>query len=81
VTDSLRGLCVSNLNLALDVENKGKIYSCLLTFDPAFYLMGLRPLLRKVIHVASQDRTKVALVCGGGSGHEPAHAGFVGSYI
>jgi dihydroxyacetone kinase len=24
------------------------------------------------------DKTKVALVCGGGSGHEPAHAGFVG---
>jgi dihydroxyacetone kinase len=24
------------------------------------------------------DKSKVALVCGGGSGHEPAHAGFVG---
>ncbi|OBZ74139.1 Dihydroxyacetone kinase [Grifola frondosa] len=25
---------------------------------------------------ASPDRSKVALICGGGSGHEPAHAGF-----
>ena len=32
----------------------------------------------KVVHRAEPDRTKVALVSGGGSGHEPAHAGFVG---
>lgn len=31
-----------------------------------------------VVHVKTQDRSKVALMCGGGSGHEPAHAGFVG---
>ncbi|KAI9066978.1 dihydroxyacetone kinase [Trametes sanguinea] len=35
----------------------------------------------KVVYVASQDRSKVALICGGGSGHEPAHAGFVGDGI
>ncbi|KAF9460518.1 Dak1 domain-containing protein [Collybia nuda] len=35
----------------------------------------------KVVHIASPDRTKVALLCGGGSGHEPAHAGFVGQGI
>lgn len=32
----------------------------------------------KVVHRADWDRTKVALISGGGSGHEPAHAGFVG---
>ncbi|KAI0372718.1 dihydroxyacetone kinase [Pilatotrama ljubarskyi] len=35
----------------------------------------------KVVYAASQDRSKVALICGGGSGHEPAHAGFVGDGI
>jgi hypothetical protein len=29
---------------------------------------------------ASPERTRVALVCGGGSGHEPSHAGFVGQH-
>ncbi|MEM1364439.1 MAG: dihydroxyacetone kinase subunit DhaK [Pseudomonadota bacterium] len=32
----------------------------------------------KVVTRADWDKTKVALVSGGGSGHEPAHAGFVG---
>jgi ATP-dependent dihydroxyacetone kinase len=32
----------------------------------------------KVVLRADWDRSKVALVSGGGSGHEPAHAGFVG---
>ncbi|KAJ3569259.1 hypothetical protein NP233_g5175 [Leucocoprinus birnbaumii] len=32
----------------------------------------------KTVYIAKQDRSKVALMCGGGSGHEPAHAGFVG---
>ncbi|TFL19267.1 dihydroxyacetone kinase subunit DhaK [Jannaschia formosa] len=32
----------------------------------------------KVATRAGWDRSKVALVSGGGSGHEPAHAGFVG---
>ncbi|WP_340117689.1 dihydroxyacetone kinase subunit DhaK [Pelagibius sp. 7325] len=32
----------------------------------------------KVVYRADWERTKVALVSGGGSGHEPAHAGFVG---
>ncbi|TCD71862.1 Dihydroxyacetone kinase 2 [Steccherinum ochraceum] len=32
----------------------------------------------KVVYLSSRDRSKVALICGGGSGHEPAHAGFVG---
>ena len=32
----------------------------------------------KVVVRADWDRTKVAIVSGGGSGHEPAHAGFVG---
>jgi len=32
----------------------------------------------KVVHRTDVDRAKVALISGGGSGHEPAHAGFVG---
>ena len=32
----------------------------------------------KVVLRADWDKSKVALVSGGGSGHEPAHAGFVG---
>ncbi|KAK1219666.1 hypothetical protein PQX77_017617 [Marasmius sp. AFHP31] len=35
----------------------------------------------KTVHIAQHDRSKVALICGGGSGHEPAHAGFVGKGI
>ena len=32
----------------------------------------------KVVVRTDWDRSKVALISGGGSGHEPAHAGFVG---
>jgi dihydroxyacetone kinase len=32
----------------------------------------------KVVVRADWDRSKVAVISGGGSGHEPAHAGFVG---
>lgn len=35
----------------------------------------------RVVYVASPDPSRVALICGGGSGHEPAHAGFVGDGI
>lgn len=33
----------------------------------------------KVVTRADWDKSKVALISGGGSGHEPAHAGFVGA--
>ncbi|KAJ7760126.1 dihydroxyacetone kinase [Mycena maculata] len=39
-----------------------------LAFDPS----------SKVVYKSKLDRSKVALICGGGSGHEPSHAGFVG---
>ncbi|RUT81313.1 dihydroxyacetone kinase, partial [Mesorhizobium sp. M7A.T.Ca.US.000.02.1.1] len=32
----------------------------------------------KVILRADWDKTKVSVVSGGGAGHEPSHAGFVG---
>ncbi|KAG5645704.1 hypothetical protein DXG03_005399 [Asterophora parasitica] len=35
----------------------------------------------KTVYIGSHDRSKVALLCGGGSGHEPAHASFVGQGI
>ncbi|KAG8741472.1 Dihydroxyacetone kinase 2 [Ceratobasidium sp. 414] len=31
----------------------------------------------KVIYIAQPDRSRVALISGGGAGHEPAHSGFV----
>ena len=33
----------------------------------------------KVVYRSGWDRSRVALISGGGSGHEPAHAGFVGA--
>ncbi|MEM6637993.1 MAG: dihydroxyacetone kinase subunit DhaK [Pseudomonadota bacterium] len=33
----------------------------------------------KVVYRSDWDKSKVALISGGGSGHEPAHAGFVGA--
>ena len=47
-----------------------------------FYLLLLSDLqshsARIVVYLTKPDRTKVALICGGGSGHEPSHSGFVG---
>ncbi|KZP30579.1 DAK1/DegV-like protein [Athelia psychrophila] len=34
--------------------------------------------LFQVVHLTARNRSHVALLCGGGSGYEPAHAGFVG---
>ncbi len=39
-----------------------------LAFDPKY----------KIVKRADMDASKVSLISGGGSGHEPAHAGFVG---
>ncbi|KAJ8102348.1 Dak1 domain-containing protein [Lipomyces tetrasporus] len=33
----------------------------------------------KVIYHKSHQRNQVSVICGGGSGHEPAHAGYVGA--
>ncbi|EJT53049.1 hypothetical protein A1Q1_00056 [Trichosporon asahii var. asahii CBS 2479] len=33
----------------------------------------------RILHIASPDKSKVALISGGGSGHEPSHAGMVGT--
>ncbi|KAI0629148.1 dihydroxyacetone kinase [Trametes polyzona] len=57
-----------------------------LVVDSLKGLITLNPQLaldeeNKVVYLTSQDRSKVALICGGGSGHEPAHAGFVGDGI
>ena len=35
----------------------------------------------KVVYLVDRDKSKVALICGGGSGHEPSHAGFVGQMV
>ena len=49
----------------------------LLALDPDLVRLDAFPHI-KVVARAELDPTKVALVSGGGSGHEPAHAGFVG---
>ncbi|KAF9269147.1 dihydroxyacetone kinase [Marasmius fiardii PR-910] len=57
-----------------------------LVLDSLEGLCALNPALaldsqNKTVHITKHDRSKVALICGGGSGHEPAHAGFVGKGI
>ena len=42
-------------------------------------LEGHRVVIRADVEDAVKASGKVALICGGGSGHEPAHGGFVGS--
>ncbi|KAI0788772.1 dihydroxyacetone kinase [Abortiporus biennis] len=57
-----------------------------LVIDSLEGLCALNPQLsldaaNKVVYLANRDPNKVALICGGGSGHEPAHAGYVGEGI
>jgi dihydroxyacetone kinase len=35
----------------------------------------------KIVYRSNVDKSKVHIICGGGAGHEPSHAGFVGSGI
>jgi len=49
----------------------------LLRTQPLSRVDGYPPI--KVVHRQDFDSNKVALVSGGGSGHEPAHAGFIGA--
>ncbi|KIP08807.1 hypothetical protein PHLGIDRAFT_116937, partial [Phlebiopsis gigantea 11061_1 CR5-6] len=35
----------------------------------------------KVLYNSAYDRSKVSIICGGGAGHEPAHAGYVGDGV
>jgi hypothetical protein len=74
VIDSLSGLCAVNPHLSLDVHNKGDRLPNLKI--PA----NNESWVALVVYLASPERSQVALVCGGGSGHEPSHAGFVGWY-
>ncbi|ESK97846.1 dihydroxyacetone kinase [Moniliophthora roreri MCA 2997] len=57
-----------------------------LVLDSLEGLCTLNPALaldrqNKTVYISQHDKSKVALICGGGSGHEPAHAGFVGNGI
>ena len=49
--------------------------STLTTLNPSLRQLGDLPC---VVH-STHDPSKVALICGGGSGHEPAHGGYVGA--
>lgn len=70
VTDSLKGLCAINPQLALDEKNK----------STPIETRNLPAHVLPVVYIRSLDRSKVALICGGGAGHEPAHAGYVGKH-
>ncbi|KAI6149802.1 Dak1 domain-containing protein [Pisolithus tinctorius] len=68
------------------VQSKHFVSASSLVTDSLQGLCVLNPNLsldvaNKVVHVANQDRSRVALLCGGGSGHEPSHSGFVGQGI
>lgn len=76
VVDSLSGLCAINSGLKFDATNKGGFLHLLIR-----QAGSKRDLLFLVVYQANPDRSKVALICGGGSGHEPAHAGFVGACL
>uniref|UniRef100_A0A8H8CIP2 Dihydroxyacetone kinase n=1 Tax=Psilocybe cubensis TaxID=181762 RepID=A0A8H8CIP2_PSICU len=71
----------------MSVQSKHLLNSAsTLVLDSLKGLVALNPQLaldaeNKVVYIKSHDRSKVALMCGGGSGHEPAHAGFVGKGI
>nr|AFO55210.1 dihydroxyacetone kinase [Moniliophthora perniciosa] len=57
-----------------------------LVLDSLEGLCALNPALaldhqNKTVYISQHDKSNVALICGGGSGHEPAHAGFVGNGI
>ncbi|KAG2011840.1 dihydroxyacetone kinase 1, variant 3 [Coprinopsis cinerea AmutBmut pab1-1] len=68
----------------MDVQSKHLLNSPdTLVVDSLKGLCDLSPQLaldvdNKIVYLKDRDRAKVALVCGGGSGHEPAHSGFVG---
>ena len=47
--------------------------------DDAAFAAGCRVVVRADHATAVKGKGKVSLISGGGSGHEPAHAGFVGS--
>ena len=73
VVESLQGLCAINPKLGLDTTNKGSPIRTTYYYLPKNKLTSLL-----VVFLADQDKSTVALICGGGSGHEPSHAGFVG---
>lgn len=67
------------MNLKKFINGIGDIEAELLEGLAAAYPQKLRKLGDQNIIVRAQlNRDKVALVSGGGSGHEPAHAGYVG---
>lgn len=81
VVDSLKGLVVLNPNIKLDEAQRGE---SVLPEDP-FSIREEAPVFvielnscSLVIYKPQSSTGRVALLSGGGSGHEPAHAGFVG---
>ena len=75
VEDSLHGLRHTNPTVNFDATHKGSVIAAVLHPDVSNIDLSI------VIFRKSHDRTKVSLICGGGSGHEPAHAGFVGRLL
>jgi dihydroxyacetone kinase len=69
VVDSLKGLATLNPEIKLDEASRGgyRVSFVDVPEKSANYVVIYRP-----------NNSRVALLSGGGSGHEPSHAGFVG---
>ena len=68
VVESLKGLVTLNPNAKLDEAQRG-----------VYLLLGFHTLCSFSVVYKPNSDGHVAILSGGGSGHEPAHAGFVGS--
>ena len=64
-------------NYSEDVVNEAIDGMLRLSLDPSIGRLDGFP-HKKIVVRADQDPSKVAIVSGGGAGHEPAHVGFVG---
>ena len=65
VVDSLKGLATLNPDIKLDEAARGT----------PFFFVETKELIPVIYR---KNESRVALLSGGGSGHEPSHAGFVG---
>jgi len=70
VVDSLKGLVNLNPHINFDEAQRGEALFPLVII--------LYPLIYPLVIYRTPSESRVALLSGGGSGHEPAHAGFVG---
>ena len=79
VVDCLESLVLTNEELLLDRENKGLYCTTNSELLPAELRLTRIALILVVFSRPHDSASCVSLIAGGGAGHEPAHAGFVGN--